>query len=79
MSRSHSSSLSRRTLRALIALGTLGILTGALSSVAPAQDGADSLQRELGDEIASHWIYGDWEAARAKAAREKKPIFLLFR
>ncbi len=40
----------------------------------------DSLRLELKDvEVGEHWIYGDWEAARSRAARQKKPIFALFR
>ena len=39
-----------------------------------------SLQKELKDvDIANHWIYDNWEAARAKAAADKKPIFAVFR
>lgn len=38
------------------------------------------LRCELGDtEIADHWIYHDWLSARERAAREKKPIFAVFR
>ncbi len=42
--------------------------------------GQESLRKDLGDvEVGRHWIYGDWQAAKATAAKEKKPIFALFR
>ncbi len=42
--------------------------------------GQESLREDLGDiEVARHWIYGDWQAAKERAAKEKKPIFALFR
>ena len=42
--------------------------------------GQESLKENLGDvEVGKHWIYGDWKAAKETAAKEKKPIFALFR
>ena len=38
------------------------------------------LRDRLGDfQAASHWIYDDWPAAKARAAKEKKPLFVVFR
>lgn len=46
----------------------------------PATSAQESLRKDLGDvEVGKHWIYGDWQAAKAKAAKEKKPILALFR
>ena len=40
----------------------------------------EALKRELKDSHAGErWIYNDWEAARTKALKEKKPIFVAFR
>jgi len=51
-----------------------------VASRTPATFAKDSLRLELSDEeVGSRWIYDDWEAARAQAARQKKPLFVLFR
>lgn len=47
---------------------------------APAWSEETALQKALEDlDVGERWIYGDFEAARARAARQKKPIFALFR
>lgn len=63
------SNCAARALSAALVLGCLGSLAGQ-----------DSLRRELRDSgVADHWIYDDWQAARALAAKQGKPIFALFR
>ena len=49
-----------------------------LSSVAAVS--AQSLQETLEDTlVGERWQYNDWEAAKAAAAKSKKPILALFR
>lgn len=41
---------------------------------------AQKLKRDLQDSrVDKRWIYNDWEAAKAVATKNNKPIFALFR
>ena len=62
----------------LLTAAALGLATAIAAPGSAAAE--ESLREGLGDVgVGKHWIYGDWEAAKAKAARERKPIFALFR
>ena len=64
------------------ALGGLVILGAVGSAVYLATDrqDPDSLRGAIGDDDpGSTWIYDDWEQARARAKKEEKPIFAVFR
>jgi hypothetical protein len=55
------------------------LATFVIALAAPAR-AEEALRDQLKDlDLDERWIYDDWPAARARAAREGKPIFALFR
>lgn len=72
------------TRMAFAAAATLGLAAiafrGALPDAALAKDSKADLQKALKDEgIHSRWIYDDIEAGFVRAAKEGKPLCVVFR
>lgn len=74
----------RGTTRAALAAAAAGILAAAFAVPAPAQDGAqEAFRKKYEDKVGEAWFkdYGwtdDYEAARASAKKDGKPIFAYF-
>ncbi len=66
---------------AMVALGAAALAgRGAVTTVAAAKDSKADLQKALRDEgISPRWIYDDIEAGFARAAKEGKPLCIVFR
>lgn len=62
------------------ALVVLVLLLATSSIPAQTASAGESLRDVLADrDIAPYWIYDDWTAAERAAARDDKPIFVVFR
>ena len=56
------------------------LVVGSAAGLALAKSSKSELQRDLGDTaIVGDWIYDDIDAAFVRAAREKKPVCVVFR
>ena len=56
------------------------LTTGVAAGMAAAKGPKDDLQKDLKDgDIVGDWNYDDIDGAFARAAREKKPVCIVFR
>ena len=61
-------------------LAAAALATAVAAGVAAASGLKEELQKRLGDEgIVGEWNYDDIDGAFARAAREKKPVCVVFR
>ena len=63
----------RRRLAAVLAVS-------ALAAIAAGKESKSDLQRDLNDDsLVGNWIYDDLDAGFARAAKERKPVCVVFR